>query len=50
MRLPIPGGLGARGGIGGVILLVALFLLSQCLGVDLLGGGSPYSASRLSDA
>ncbi len=39
MRLPIPGGIGGRGGIGGVLLLIALFVLAQCTGIDLLGGG-----------
>ncbi|WP_408899543.1 neutral zinc metallopeptidase [Nocardioides sp. R1-1] len=55
MRIPIPGG--GRGGIGGVILLVVLFLVAQCAGVDLrLGGGGggglgaqAYSPARLSD-
>ncbi|QSR26541.1 peptidase [Nocardioides aromaticivorans] len=55
MRLPIPTG---RGGIGGIILLVVLFVVARCAGIDLgLGGdggtgglGSVYSPSRLSDA
>ena len=38
MRLPIPGGIGAKGGIGGLILVIALV------------GSDPYSPSRLSDA
>ncbi|WP_193607007.1 neutral zinc metallopeptidase [Nocardioides lijunqiniae] len=37
-RLPIPGGVGG-GGIGGVILLVVLFVVAQCSGIDLTGGG-----------
>jgi hypothetical protein len=37
-RLPIPGGVGG-GSIGGVILLVVLFLVGNWLGIDLTGGG-----------
>lgn len=37
MRLP--SGSMAGGGIGGVLLLLLLFVLSQCAGVDLTGGG-----------
>ncbi|TWG94721.1 hypothetical protein L615_005400000190 [Nocardioides sp. J9] len=54
MRIPIPTG---RGGIGGVVLLVVLFVVARCAGIDLgLGGGgggglgAAYSPSRLSDA
>ena len=53
MRLPIPTG---RGGIGGIILLLVLFVVARCAGIDLgLGGGggglgAVYSPSRLSDA
>ncbi len=53
-RLPIPGGVGG-GGIGGVILLVLLFAVTQCTGVDILGGGGggatggALDASRFSD-
>lgn len=44
MRLPIPTG---RGGIGGIIVLVLLFVVAQCAGIDLgLGGGSSPSASN----
>jgi predicted metalloprotease len=50
MRIPIPGGLGAKGGIGGLVLVIALVILAQCTGIDILGGSSPYSPSRLSDA
>jgi len=57
MRIPIPGGVG-RGGLGGVILIVLLVVLAQCMGVDLTGGGGGggvgagqvYSPARLSDA
>lgn len=54
-RLPIPGGIGG-GSIGGVILLVVLFLVAQCAGVDLTGGGggtggsgSPFDTTRFTD-
>lgn len=55
MRIPIPTG---RGGIGGIVLLVVLFVVARCAGIDLgLGGdgggggglGSAYSPARLSD-
>jgi predicted metalloprotease len=48
MRIPIPGGLGAKGGIGGVILIIALVILAQCTGVDLLGGGGGGTPNRAS--
>ncbi|WP_235531253.1 MULTISPECIES: KPN_02809 family neutral zinc metallopeptidase [unclassified Nocardioides] len=49
MRLPIPTG---RGGIGTLVILVILFLVARCAGVDLgLGGAAQvYSPTRLSDA
>ncbi|XBB70308.1 neutral zinc metallopeptidase [Nocardioides sp. WV_118_6] len=38
MRIPLPGG---KGGIGGIVVLVILFLLARFLGLDLgLGGGT----------
>ena len=37
-RLPIPGGIGG-GGIGGVVLLVILFVIGRAVGIDVLGGG-----------
>ncbi|TNM39849.1 peptidase [Nocardioides albidus] len=55
MRIPIPTG---RGGMGGIILLIVLFVIARCAGIDLglgsggggTGGlGSVYSPSRLSD-
>ena len=48
MRLPIPGGIGGKGGIGGLILVIALVILAQCTGIDILGGGgsSPNQASN----
>jgi predicted metalloprotease len=56
MRIPIPGGIGGKGGIGGLVLVIALVILAQCTGIDILGGGSNpgasnvYSPSRLGDA
>ncbi len=57
MRLPIPTG---KGGIGGILVLVLLFVIARFAGVDLgLGGsggggagglGNVYSPARLSDA
>lgn len=49
MRLPIPTG---RGGIGTIVLLVAVFLVARFAGVDLGLGGTDaaYSPSRVSDA
>ncbi len=55
MRLPIPTG---KGGIGGIVLVVVLFVVARLLGVDFgLGGsggggglGSAYSPARMSDA
>ncbi|WP_309648316.1 neutral zinc metallopeptidase [Nocardioides sp.] len=37
-RLPIPGGIGG-GSIGGVVLLVILFVIGRAAGIDILGGG-----------
>lgn len=50
MRLPIPMG---RGGIGGLLLIVLLVVLAQCMGVNvggMLGSGAAYSPARVSDA
>ncbi|MEZ0580637.1 neutral zinc metallopeptidase [Nocardioides sp. MH1] len=54
MRLPIPSSLGGKG-IGGIVLLIVLFVVGRILGVDLLGGGSSvgsnvYDPARLSSA
>ncbi len=38
MRLPIPGGAKGGGGIGAVLVVLLIFVLSQCAGVDLTGG------------
>ncbi|MCW2738689.1 neutral zinc metallopeptidase [Nocardioides sp.] len=40
MRIPIPGGTRAGGGIGGVIIIILFVVLSQCMGGGLTGGGS----------
>jgi predicted metalloprotease len=48
MRLPIPGGGGGRGGqmgIGTVLVIVLIVVLSQCMGVDIMGGGGTPSGS-----
>jgi predicted metalloprotease len=37
-RIPIPGGMRAGGGIGGLIIIVLFVLVSQCSGLDLTGG------------
>ena len=53
MRLPIPGGGVGRGGIGGVLLIVLLYVLVQCLGGGGGGGGvtaGAYSPARVTDA
>lgn len=49
MRIPIPTG---KGGIGGIILIVVLFVIGKALGVDLGLSGAPsvYEPARLSDA
>lgn len=49
MRIPIPTG---KGGIGGIVLLVVLFVIGKALGIDLGLGGAPavYEPARLSDA
>ncbi|KAA1417178.1 peptidase [Nocardioides humilatus] len=53
MRLPIPGGIGGKS-VGGLVLVLVLYVVGQWLGVDLTGGGTStngaYSPARLSDA
>jgi uncharacterized protein len=41
MRLPIPGGAKAGGGVGGVLVILLLFLVAQCAGIDISGSGGP---------
>lgn len=53
-RIPIPGGMRAGGGIGGVIIIVLFLVVTQCLaqrtgGTDLTGGDS-LDASRFADS
>ena len=46
MRLPIPGGGGGGGGrigVGTILVIVLVVVLGQCMGVDVLGGGSTPS-------
>jgi predicted metalloprotease len=50
MRIPMPGGTKAGGGIGFVAIVVVIVLLKACGGIDLTGavtgGSGGYSASR----
>ncbi len=49
MRLPIPGGGGGGGGkigIGTIVVIILVVVLSQCTGVDLLGGGTTPSGGN----
>jgi predicted metalloprotease len=39
MRLPIPGGTRAGGGLGGILIIVLFLVLSQCVGGGTSGGG-----------
>jgi predicted metalloprotease len=43
MRMPIPGGGGGRIGLGTIVVIVLFVVLSQCTGMNLLGGGSDGS-------
>ena len=46
MRLPIPGGGGGgRMSLGTILVVVLFVVLTQCMGVDLLGGGGTPSGS-----
>ena len=52
MRIPMPGGTKAGGGVG-LVLIIVVLILSQCSGIDLTGalngtGAAGYSTSRLS--
>ncbi|MCR6030989.1 peptidase [Nocardioides sp. zg-579] len=52
-RMPVPGGMRTGGGIGGVIVLVLLFVLVQCVGGGVPGlgggGGAAYDTGRFAD-
>ena len=58
MRIPIPGGTRAGGGIGGILIIILFVVLTQCMGGGLgggTGGGTDTSssgtdASRMDDA
>jgi predicted metalloprotease len=48
MRIPLPGGTKAGGGVG-LVLIIVVLILSQCSGIDLTGalqGAGGYSTSR----
>jgi uncharacterized protein len=48
MRIPLPGGTKAGGGVG-LVLIIVVLILSQCGGIDLTGalqGAGGYSTSR----
>src|SRR4051794_9580190 len=50
MRIPMPGGTKAGGGVG-LVLIIVVLILSQCSGIDLTGalngtGAAGYSTSR----
>jgi uncharacterized protein len=48
MRLPIPGGAKAGGGIGGLVIVILIIVLSQCLGGGTGGtSGSPFPDESL---
>ncbi|UMG92431.1 neutral zinc metallopeptidase [Nocardioides sp. TF02-7] len=49
MRLPIPGGAGAKGGLGGIVLVIAFVVLAQVTGINPFAGAA-YDPSRLADA
>ncbi|WP_109508528.1 neutral zinc metallopeptidase [Nocardioides speluncae] len=55
MQIPIPGGMKAGGGIGGLLIVLAFFVLTQCIGGGggLTGGGgagSPFDTRQMADA
>ena len=47
MRLPMPGAAAAGGkiGIGTIVVIILFVVLTQCMGVDILGGGGAPSGS-----
>jgi predicted metalloprotease len=55
MRIPLPGGTRAGGGVGFLVIVVVILLLKACGGVDLTGavtgtGASGYTSSRFQGA
>lgn len=49
MRIPMPGGSKAGGGIGGLLIILLIFVISQCAGVDITGGGTPTTSESAID-
>ncbi len=47
MRLPIPGGTKAGGGIGTLVIILIVIVLSQCTGIDITGGQLPGGSGQL---
>ena len=46
MRLPIPGGGGGRIGLGGLLVILLLFLLTQCMGQDIFSSNAPDASTQ----
>jgi len=47
MRIPIPTGGKAGGGMAGLLVVILLVVISQCAGIDLTGGGLPTGSGAL---
>jgi len=47
MQIPIPGGTKAGGGVGALVIVLLIFVISQCSGTDLTGGGLPQGGGQL---
>ena len=45
MRLPIPSGGGGRVGLGGLLVILLLFLLVQCMGQDIFSSNAPDASA-----
>jgi len=46
MRLPIPSGGGGKIGLGGIAVILLLFLLTQCMGQDVFPGNAPDTSTQ----
>jgi predicted metalloprotease len=46
MRLPIPSGGGGRIGLGGFLVILLLFLLTQCMGQDIFSSNAPNASTQ----